>query len=32
MELIAGLQAAGLKKGDPVMVCLPNNVSFLGWT
>jgi non-ribosomal peptide synthetase component E (peptide arylation enzyme) len=29
MELIAGLQAAGLQKGDPVMVCIPNNVRLL---
>ncbi|KAK6208076.1 hypothetical protein LQW54_007121 [Pestalotiopsis sp. IQ-011] len=29
MELIAGLQAAGLKKGDPVMVCLPNNCFYV---
>ncbi|KAF7538627.1 hypothetical protein G7054_g2810 [Neopestalotiopsis clavispora] len=29
MELIAGLQAAGLQKGDPVMVCIPNNCFYI---
>lgn len=28
-QLVAGLQAAGLRRGDAVLVCVPNNVS---WT